>query len=125
MKTYYRLEIDYKTVEGLKEQQEYMWSKKAENAPINRVSEIYLENKEDVIKFLRRLIYVNGIEWTGEEGIQIRIERDLKNIDQMLDDVGIKYTGFGVDGRAVTIYKICIDNIDILMDSPLLNKRLT
>lgn len=125
MKTLYRLKFNYDlfSVDKMKEQQEYFWNKREDNQPVNRVSETYLESKEDVIKLLRRLIYVNGIKWTGEEGIQIRIDRDLKNIETMLDDVGIKYSEFGVDGRAVTIYRICVDNLEDLMGSPLLNKN--
>lgn len=124
MKTLYRLKFDFRILGDLKEQQEYIWNNRKEGGPINRVSEVYLENKKDVITLLRRLIYITGVERSGEEGIQARIDRDLKNIDQMLDDVGVKYSEFGVDDRAVTVYKICVDDIDIIMGSPLLNKRL-
>ena len=124
MKTLYRLKFDFRILGDLKEQQEYIWNNRKEGGPINRVSEVYLENKKDVITLLRRLIYITGVERSGEEGIQARIDRDLKNIDQMLDDVGVKYSEFVVDDRAVTVYKICVDDIDIIMGSPLLNKRL-
>lgn len=126
MKIYYKLEIRYWAVELMQEQMAYIYNRLDKTLPINKVTEIYLESKEDVLKFLRRFIYINGVDWCGEEGVQERIAKDIGMIENgnLLEEVGIKYNDFGVDGRAVTISRIVINDLSDFVDSPLLNKRV-
>ena len=116
----------YSTVESMQEQMTYIYEKLDKTLPRNKVTEIYLESKDDVLKFLRRFIYINGVDWCGEEGVQERIAKDIGMIEKgnMLEDVGVKYNDFGVNGRAVTISRIVINDLSDFIDSQLLNKRI-
>lgn len=113
--------------EGFIEQLEYISSKSGKEFSVNNMGYIYLESKEDVLKFIRRLIYVNGVQWCGEEGVQKRLREEIQRIENynMLDKVGVEFADFSVDGGAVRISKISINNFSDFEGSPLLNKKIS